>query len=96
MKAFSTNNEKNSSESVIDISSVNTFGCKEDDLHVPFSQPKGLQKKNFCYYCKKFQSKIARHLETVHKMEPEVNKFLLLPEGEEIFKFFGIILYTYF
>lgn len=77
---ISTNNDKNSSESLIDISSVNTFGCKEDNLYVPFSQPKGLQKKNFCYYCKKFQSKIARHLENVHKLEPEVKKFSLLPK----------------
>ncbi|XP_067215704.1 uncharacterized protein [Linepithema humile] len=77
----STTNDKNSSESLIDISFINTFGCKEDNLYIPFSQPKGLQKKNFCYYCKKFQSKIARHLENVHKLEPEVKKFLLLPKG---------------
>lgn len=83
---ISTNNDKNYSESLIDISSVNTFGCKEDNMSVPFSQPKGLKKKNFCYYCKKFQSKIARHLENVHKLEPEVKKFLLLPKGDYILK----------
>ncbi|XP_039302367.1 uncharacterized protein LOC120359603 isoform X2 [Solenopsis invicta] len=77
----STNNDKNSSVSLIDISSVNAFGCREENLSIPFSQPKGLQKKNFCYYCKKFQSKIARHLENVHKLEPEVQKFILLPKG---------------
>lgn len=82
---ISTTNDKNSSESLIDISSVNTFGCREDNLHISFSQSKGLQKKNFCYYCKKFQSKIARHLENMHKLEPEVKKFLLLPKGDYIF-----------
>ncbi|XP_077269159.1 uncharacterized protein LOC143901075 [Temnothorax americanus] len=77
----SKNNDKNSSESLIDISSVNTFGCKEENLCIPVSQSKGLQKKNFCYYCKKFQSKIARHLENVHKLESDVKKFSLLPKG---------------
>jgi hypothetical protein len=84
----STNNDKNSSVSLIDISSVNTFGCREENLSIPFSQSKGLQKKNFCYYCKKLQSKIARHLENVHKLEPEVQKFILLPKGNHIFKFY--------
>ncbi|KAL6262994.1 hypothetical protein P5V15_005787 [Pogonomyrmex californicus] len=32
-------------------------------------------KKNCCFYCKKLQSKIARHLETVHYNEEEVKKF---------------------
>jgi len=82
-----TSNHKTSLESLIDISSVNTFGCREDNLYVPFSQPKGLKKKNFCYYCKKFQSKIARHLEQVHKSEPEVKKFSLLPKGDHILEF---------
>ncbi|XP_071652942.1 uncharacterized protein [Temnothorax longispinosus] len=77
----SKNNDKNSSELLIDISSVNTFGCKENNLCIPVSQSKGLQKKNFCYYCKKFQSQIARHLENVHKLESDVKKFLLLPKG---------------
>lgn len=78
---ISTNND-NSSKSLMDISSIKTFGCREDNLSIPFSEPKGLQKKNFCYYCKKFQSKIARHLENMHKSEPEVKKFLLLSKGK--------------
>ncbi|KAL6258235.1 hypothetical protein P5V15_010165 [Pogonomyrmex californicus] len=38
-------------------------------------------KKNCCFYCKKLQSKIARHLETVHYNEEEVKKFAILPKG---------------
>lgn len=83
--------DKNSSASLIDISSINTFGCREDNLFVPFSKPKGLQKKNFCYYCKKFQSKIARHLENVHKSEPEVKKFILLPKGNILYNSYNSV-----
>ncbi|KAL6416668.1 hypothetical protein ACFW04_013253 [Cataglyphis niger] len=64
-------NNKNSSESLIDISSVNTFGCREDDLY--------------------FQSKIARHLENVHKLEPEVKKFSLLSKDNHIFLILKIL-----
>ncbi|XP_029674803.1 uncharacterized protein LOC115242555, partial [Formica exsecta] len=32
-------------------------------------------------YCKKLQTKFARHLEAVHKNEAEVKKFILLPKG---------------
>lgn len=35
-----------------------------------------------CMYCKKLQTKFARHLETVHKNEAEVKKFILLPKGK--------------
>jgi len=59
----------------MNISSVNTFGYREDNLYVPFFRSKGFQKNNFCYYCKKFRSKIIRHLEQVHKLEPEEKKF---------------------
>ncbi|KAL6253964.1 hypothetical protein P5V15_015811 [Pogonomyrmex californicus] len=37
-------------------------------------------KKNCCFYCKKLQSKIARHLETVNYNEEEVKKFAILPK----------------
>ncbi|KAL6256744.1 hypothetical protein P5V15_011678 [Pogonomyrmex californicus] len=39
------------------------------------------QKKNCCFYGKKLQSKIARHLETVHYNEEKVKKFAILPKG---------------
>ena len=41
---------------------------------------KGGQKKNFCFHCKKVQSKIARHLESKHSEKEEVKKFLSLPK----------------
>lgn len=36
-------------------------------------------KKNFCSYCHKLQSKLARHLELAHKNEDDVKKFITLP-----------------
>ncbi|EFN69123.1 hypothetical protein EAG_14682, partial [Camponotus floridanus] len=36
---------------------------------------------NFCFFCNKMQTKIARHLENVHKDEEEVKKFRFLPKG---------------
>jgi len=53
-----TSNHKTSLESLIDISSVNTFGCREDNLYVPFSRPKGLQKKNFATIAKNFKARL--------------------------------------
>lgn len=38
-------------------------------------------KKLYCMYCQKFQSKFARHLETVHKNEESVKEFLFLKPG---------------
>lgn len=49
---------------------------------MPISQKKGGNKKYFCKYCNKLQTKFARHLETVHKNEAEVKKFSLLPRGK--------------
>lgn len=40
------------------------------------------QKKYFCTFCKKLVSKIARHLELVHKNEESVNAFSVLPKCE--------------
>ena len=42
--------------------------------------PKGGQKKNFCFYCKTVQSKIARHLINKHSDKEEVKKFIHLPK----------------
>lgn len=64
--------------------SLNVSGqkiCDDVNLRVESSKPKGAGKQNFCYYCKKMQSKISRHLERVHKNEEEVKKFALLPKG---------------
>lgn len=43
----------------------------------------GANKKNFCLYCKTFQSKICRHLERIHKDEADVQKFIDLPKGNK-------------
>lgn len=43
-------------------------------LHIPHRQDG--PKKYFCPYCLKLQTKFARHLESKHKDEEEVKKFL--------------------
>ncbi|XP_043275885.1 uncharacterized protein [Venturia canescens] len=48
------------------------------DLHVATSATPSYSKKHFCFYCQKFQVKIARHLEAVHGNEEEVKKFTRL------------------
>lgn len=68
--------------------SLNASGqqiCDDTNLRVTCSKPRGKEKQNFCYYCKKMQSKISRHLERVHKNEEDVKKFSALPKGIEIF-----------
>jgi len=40
-------------------------------------------KQNCCVFCLKLQSQLARHLVTVHRDEPEVNKFAVLPKKHE-------------
>lgn len=54
-------------------------------MQVKPSQPKGANKKHFCFYCKKLQIKIARHLELVHPTEEEVKNFIYLPKGDLYF-----------
>jgi len=36
--------------------------------------------KSIAFFCKKLQSQLARHLETVHRDESEVKKFAMLPK----------------
>ncbi|XP_077256678.1 uncharacterized protein LOC143894360 [Temnothorax americanus] len=65
--------------------SLNVSGqavCNNTDLRGKSSKSEGAGKKIF-YYCKKLQSKIGRHLETVHKNEEEVKKFAILPKGNK-------------
>lgn len=62
--------------------STNIYGCNDENMYVSISKPDGAQKKNFCLFCKKFQSNIVRHLETIHCDEKEVKKFSALPKGE--------------
>lgn len=66
----SDNSAKNSLETSCNISGQEI--CNNTALYVENSKSQGAGKKNFCYYCKTLQSKIGRHLETVHKNEEEV------------------------
>jgi len=71
---------------VIDKSSSfdNSFSVDIQKLTVLNSIPeKGKTKKHFCMYCKKLQTKFARHLELKHKEEADVKKFIFLPPGPE-------------
>lgn len=49
-------------------------------MHVQNSKIKST-KRNCCVFCKKLQSQLARHLETVHGNELEVQKFAVLPKN---------------
>lgn len=82
---FNKNEKSNTTNSSLDTSKYTYEGkasCDDINLIVPKSQEKGANKKYFCMYCKKLQTKFARHLETVHKNEVEVKKFILLPKGK--------------
>ncbi|XP_039302307.1 uncharacterized protein LOC105204461 isoform X3 [Solenopsis invicta] len=57
--------------------------CDDIDLRVECSVPKGRGKRNFCYYCKKMLTKIARHFEQMHRDEEDVKKFMSLPKGNQ-------------
>ena len=78
-------NEKSATtNSSLDTSKHNYEGIETCDINfIMFkSELKGANKKYFSMYYKKLQSKFARHLETVHKNETEVKKFILLPRGK--------------
>lgn len=79
LSSRSTKNSNNISgfEVSIQINKSNV-SCPDDaNLNIdPSERPKGSNKKNCCFYCHKMQSKIARHLATVHRNESEVKKFL--------------------
>ncbi|KAL6420240.1 hypothetical protein ACFW04_012141 [Cataglyphis niger] len=62
----SNNITKSSLETSLNVSGQKI--CDDINLQVKCSNVKGTRKQNFCYYCKKIQSKI-RHLERVHKDE---------------------------
>ncbi|XP_077260680.1 uncharacterized protein LOC143896600 isoform X2 [Temnothorax americanus] len=83
-RSFITHEKSNTSKSSLDTSKHTYEGkatCDDTNLIVSKSEKKGANKKYFCMYCKKLQTKFARHLETVHKNEKEVKKFILLPKG---------------
>lgn len=55
--------------------------CDDRNMYVDTSHNSKV-KRNFCLFCKKLQTQLTRHLETVHKNEDEVKKFCLLPKGK--------------
>lgn len=69
---------------VIESSNVQPGSCNDVGMFVAYSLGRsGANKKNFCLYCKTFQSKICRHLERIHKDEADVQKFINLPKGNK-------------
>lgn len=75
---------KSNSSGGLDTSNPHLSGITCDDSEMYVIESSGKQthsKRNCCYYCKKLQSKIARHLETVHSNEEEVRRFSMLPKG---------------
>ncbi|KYM98504.1 hypothetical protein ALC62_10782, partial [Cyphomyrmex costatus] len=77
----SNNTTQNSLETSLNVTGDKI--CDDINLYVENSKPKGRGKQNFCYYCKKMQSKISRHLERVPKNEKDVEKFTSLPKGNK-------------
>ena len=55
--------------------------CADTNLTVDQSRGRaGDKKTNFCVFCHKQQSKIGRHLQTMHKDQAKVQKFINLPK----------------
>lgn len=74
-------NKTNSSISSLDNSQINlvsTSACNDMEMDVETSNIKF--KRNYCFYCIKPQTQLARHLETVHSNKLEVKKFAILPK----------------
>ncbi|KAJ6647774.1 hypothetical protein Bhyg_02997 [Pseudolycoriella hygida] len=57
--------------------------CDDAEMRVPTSNESKQQKRLFCIFCKKSVSKLARHLTSVHKKEPEVKRLVNLPKGSK-------------
>lgn len=50
-------------------------------FHIQKTSSRRTVKKYFCPYCKKLQTKFARHLELKHKTEADVQKFIHIKKG---------------
>lgn len=81
-KQTSVLNKTASSNSSLDASQVNNnvVICDDENLNVATSDKKVI-KRNYCMFCSKLQTQLARHLETVHRNEPDVKKFSNLPKN---------------
>lgn len=69
--------------------SIAAGAIDDAEMFVPTSDG-APRKKSFCLYCKTMQCVISRHLETVHRDEPEVKKFADLPRGMKIIIYLSI------
>lgn len=56
--------------------------CDDANLKTDLSKSKDV-KKNLCFYCKKFQTQLARHLEMKHAQEELVKEFVSLPKASQ-------------
>lgn len=72
--AGSTEPTKNEDIAICNIGVSAHRGCDDTNMIVPTSDQKG--KQYCCIYCLKRFQKLERHLRTVHKREPDVQKFL--------------------
>lgn len=82
-ESSSLNSKNNISNNLLERSIDTTINtCDDKNLLVSVSKASGGgEKLNVCMFCYKKQTKLARHLETVHKNEDEVKKFKNLPKG---------------
>jgi len=80
-KSYNISSDNLNFSHIIESSNVQPGSCNDAGMFVASSLGhSGAGKKNFCLYCKTFQSKIHRHLERRHKDEEDVQKFLDLPK----------------
>lgn len=75
-------NSTKTSTSTLDASQINDGAaiCNDEIMSVETSNLKS-GKRNYCVFCSKLQTQLARHLEMVHRNEPEVKKFAILPKN---------------
>ncbi|CAD6214274.1 GSCOCG00011147001-RA-CDS, partial [Cotesia congregata] len=73
--------EQTFSDSLNDTITVdqNSKASAPDDRELLVDPTSRTAKKHFCLFCKKFQAKIARHLQLKHHDQEEVKKFMALP-----------------
>ncbi|XP_077280471.1 uncharacterized protein LOC143907508 isoform X2 [Temnothorax americanus] len=73
-----------SSASSLDASQINNNVpvCNDEVMYVESSNLKSV-KRNYCIFCSKLQTQLVRHFEMVHKNEPDVKKFAILPKKNQ-------------
>lgn len=75
-----TQNNDSTTSTGMDVSNIEGYDTRQDEQTAIPTKRYGT-KKYMCVYCHKMQAKIARHLESVHSKELEVQKFKYLPKG---------------